>query len=550
MTLPPFSFSKKPIAEPQAHLTTTSHSNILDVLSSFSMNNKKKLVPTNPVTNVYKDVDYDEKIRFPRMNNVSYTYKQEVKPCLVSRNPSACATEVQESPSNGTENYAPATFDLTQPLRRFSYQLDSIEEITHTLKKYFQGSPVSTSQVTEENLKLLKEYILNNYIYERNLEAAKSSELSQESATDGLIVPELPLSEPVSPSLQATSQEFPVAKPEIFRLPSRKSTNSSDDSRKHSVHSSETKYSIQSNDTFRSNTSNMTNMTNVSSISDMSKTSKSSQTTLSVTQFHSMKKPLCTPAVLRATLPTTPDESNLLGQVCVNNSAYSITPAFEELILSEPTREHWKSNGFTNHCMQCLTTFDYSIVSLVWSLMEKRTSPPKAAGTISPKSTSTTRRHHCRFCGHIYCDDCLIQSSDEDNVERLYTTSKGSFLGKGILLDDNARFIVPNYKSGEAIEHDSKLSKICKPCGETYKHLVVEINSKPEMYEEALFVFVENPYFNKTPMRVDLKSVDPSSLMQPFADAGRKMSDAMDPYRKSVRKDSSGVPLDWTWSSF
>lgn len=446
--LPPFSFSKKPISVDDSDETSRSllHSNISDVLSSFQITPKKKTPSTTSSQEsglVCRDFDYDEKIRFPRMSNVNnYTYNPCVKPGLMSRH-SSLSTEVKprsklggsvdlkesetanDNPTDDTTNtqqqtkYAPATFDLSTPLRRFSLQ-ESIEDIAYNLKKYLQvESPINLSQFNEESLKLLKEYILDNYIYERNFEHQK-------------------------------------------------------------------------------------------------KKSSGSLSSLDQSLFYLTKKPMCVPAVLRPTVISSSDDT-----VRVNGSAFAVSTIGGNSWIEEPTHVHWKPS---NHCMQCFQTFDYLIVSIVRSVLE-------------PQSTAG-RRHHCRFCGYVCCTDCLIQLEQDDGRERLYTTQNGSFMGRGIVMDAQARFVIPKLENGIQ-DCNVRLVKICKGCADIYKQLVLALNERTDWKDG--YIYVENPYVNKGAT----VSYPPS----PEDEVPRKQSDVLDPYRNS-RKDSNGVPTDWTWSSF
>ncbi|CAK9439051.1 uncharacterized protein LODBEIA_P32750 [Lodderomyces beijingensis] len=168
VALPPFSFSKKPVDKSQSISTD---SNITSRLSRGS--SKADSVHSQPTE--FKDFDYNEQIRFPRMVNSHYTYSTKRSSFSSGERVSAKSRmssfeegrefklpeqhhqqqlppppqQQQQQPENDDDeeaNYKPAAFDLTQPMRRLSKRDVQTEE-------------------EEQDSKLLQEYTKNNCIY-------------------------------------------------------------------------------------------------------------------------------------------------------------------------------------------------------------------------------------------------------------------------------------------------------------------------------------------------------------------------------------------------
>ncbi|KAG7664170.1 uncharacterized protein J8A68_002308 [[Candida] subhashii] len=242
----------------------------------------------------------------------------------------------------------------------------------------------------------------------------------------------------------------------------------------------------------------------------------------SLNQLYQLKKPLCTPAVLRPAFTNDNDSNEAVPQLkpsyspC-NSTIYTITAPISPVRFDiEPTHSHWKSNSMTNNCITCFKPLSTLLMSIICD--------------------TNNKRHHCRFCGLIYCSDCLVQDETTNHPN-------------AILLDSNARFIIPifeNIRSKQPPEI-KRLFKICRKCSVLYNVLVQDINrslrngngdwkyfsdSTRDELKTLSFVYVENPYVKKEScMRFRLGS------------------------REDERNLSNGsgigdVPNDWTWSSF
>lgn len=244
-------------------------------------------------------------------------------------------------------------------------------------------------------------------------------------------------------------------------------------------------------------------------------------------QVYELKKPLIIPAVLRPTISNddclTPSPSSNedldsptgmkikafpLPRIDSSLETSTITTSSCELI--EPTHQHWKPNSFTNHCMKCLGTFN---------------------NFFHPQRK---RRHHCRFCGYIFCNDCLYKSvlyppSDQDD----------DYIS-GVMMDSMARLVIPIFKLIKNEEYNRfKFCKICKDCGGNYSLL---LNHLKNLNETSSIYFIENPYLKKF-----LQQQQEEQQLQL-----QKQQKQLSPKPDIDRRHSSigQVPNDWTWSSF
>ena len=231
--------------------------------------------------------------------------------------------------------------------------------------------------------------------------------------------------------------------------------------------------------------------------------------------MYGLKKPLCTPAVLRPI--ETPDGLALalpeLGAIEVpQNTADS---AGDSGMCAEPTRSHWMPNRASNHCMRCFGGFS----------------------AFRP----SRRRHHCRFCGQLVCLDCLFASAEVYYVEpeARARTDSGSLGASGlyslddearVMMDARARLVVPILRNraqwGGMGGPRFRACKVCKTCGANYQRLVHALNHRAGEHISAPYVFVDNPY-----------------LCERAPPAVRETQ----PERRAL---VGQVPSDWTWSTF
>lgn len=289
----------------------------------------------------------------------------------------------------------------------------------------------------------------------------------------------------------------------------------------------------------------------------------------SLKQVYNMKKPMCLPAVLR---PIN-DDTNLheedlhydlspelrLPNLKLEENPFEllVRPSNEDNQKTHPTRNHWRPDNLTDHCINCFEQF---------------------ATFFYPQRK---RRHHCRFCGYIFCHNCLYKNRDlasfeisppsQDSKEKKWSransgSSNGSSVTSattiissitpdefesGLMLDANARFVVPMFKNlvhqnismGE-LQNKFHTCKVCKLCGNNYQRLLYLFNQKNrhEGNIDAPYVFIENPYTGIEGL------MSSSTELRPLIDTSIEARTYDEQRRHSSVTNS--VPSDWTWSSF
>lgn len=283
----------------------------------------------------------------------------------------------------------------------------------------------------------------------------------------------------------------------------------------------------------------------------------------SLRQVYSMKKPLCTPAVLRPASETQlaehADLEALSPELNIKEYPFQM-PAAEEThpeSLTEPTHAHWKPNNSSDYCTKCFEEF---------------------GNFFSPQRK---RRHHCRFCGFLFCVDCLFKTRETDlsssaakspakrsgsgssslsgySVFSSITASLGSSeQATGVMMDGKARLVVPIFANLSQFQDDFgsmrqrfKVCKICKFCGVNYLRLVQALNLRVERAADEVtvpYAFIENPYLCSG-------GATPGSTFEGgFSNlgcdgAGPRFGQGLEARRRS--STGNNVPLDWTWSSF
>ncbi|KAK6462287.1 hypothetical protein DFJ63DRAFT_313425 [Scheffersomyces coipomensis] len=699
--LPPFSFRKKPID--QYSILKNRYSSLCRTISSSSstnttisnqqasMMNKEESQVTSEAGNVmFKDVDYDEQIRFPRMNNMNhYTYKKKdsdnkkfgetseededveqvnidkiVDEKISGSHNSSSSVMVVTDDKPEDKKYIPAAFDLNQPLRRYSLPVNnrkSSGNSNHTTTSGSDSQNNDNKQILsqqqeqdeegEDEEELLREYTSNNYIYQRNLE---SEQLNQQ--INNLLEDDKKKFIDYLPKNNRIKNQLSFSKPPLRPTQSQSS-----------IKTNTTTNSTTTSNTVTTNTANPHNPSISSSTgsSDTSASTVSNPTTGTINQVYQLKKPLITPAVLRPNYVDKPYNSihnqklgDLLTPIQTNhtftNSIYTISSPIshtspEEVdevetdhiehdeeyqkaaasikrsmatnsihnFSAEPTHIHWKSNNFTSHCMKCFKSFDNSLLSLFYYYLHSNVNninnsnngnTSSAASVNHPSSRRS--KHHCRFCGLIYCDECLVQNDCEmSNASSASssTTSMTSIIADTdkVRLDSNARFVIPIYKNikrlpveNEEVQliHDSKnykLFKICLKCYAIYKSLLNEINSaqstsssssslnnhptssstitsiNAKILKYSPFIYVENPYVDNMKLqqgqaannrnnkrKLSVQSPTAANLISNYTSSSglSSGSNSLKPHTKQddERRPSmvGEVPSDWTWSSF
>ncbi|EMG50435.1 PIB2 Glutamine sensor PIB2 [Candida maltosa Xu316] len=407
--LPAFSFSKKAVYKNNSlasDLTSSIHrydgSNYRSISTGGNGVNSR-----NPSDTAVIPYDYDEQIRFPRVNNF-YTYNskktsfssQEEKP-QTKKVPSS-ESIIQEH-EESSEHYQPALFDLNQPMRRYSVPLDLHE------------SP---------DEQLLQEYTENNPIYRQQIREESHSDFSEESSSQHSKESEPPI----------PRNKYRPCNQSLKEMPSNKN----------------------------------------------------------IKQLYQLKKPLLTPAVLRPAY--TNEEQNPTPPVIPSTSLYTIIKPKDNKPMPscnvEPTHDHWKPDNATSNCMWCVKPFHNPIVSMIYE---------------------SSKRHHCRFCGLIYCSNCLTNEK--------------------ILIDNEARFVIPIISRKCPIP-EFKDFKVCKKCAIIYDNLFKEVNGSSVT---SKFVLIKNPFTD------NLKSGN-FEFNEPSFNRENSTTDK--------RSSIIDVPNDWIWSSF
>lgn len=545
--LPPFSFLKKPIK------SVFATSVISSTLNKSFPDKKPALKPT------LNNINYDEQIRAPRMSLAShYTYKPESprpftdrKSLTLSRStshelvivlaqqksePSDIESETGAINAEQTSQYIPATADLNQPTRRNLEQLKPrLGLITSAILTY------TTNNYFEQPHKFVPRSETHGHILKPNQSVTRSRNASEDQGQNGHDVPSHRNLDVGSDILDSTVL--------LDRLKL-----------------------LRAIDNLNSNTTTAERMEfakNVHQFGGRMRSSTMSAKGPGVQQVYNLKKPLCTPAVLRPISKDDDEEmdevdrglelESLTPMVLMTNCPFQVPESSDECSQQEPTHEHWQPNNSTDHCMKCFEVF---------------------GNFFSPQKK---RRHHCRFCGMLFCDDCLYKRKEmhyfkmalpEDNDlvtasgDHVSAASRRAYSGSsntsptastissslleetvsGVMIDSKARLVVPLFQnlSREGantllLQSRFKQCKICKTCGHNYRRLVTTMNQRLRNSDDfaALYVFIENPY-----LATSLSA--PSVLHAPMS---RREENPRAPERRASSL-ATNVQSDWTWSSF
>ncbi|KAG7196182.1 uncharacterized protein KQ657_000194 [Scheffersomyces spartinae] len=468
--LPPFSFRKKPI------MYTSIHSN-----SGSSI--------------IFKDFDYDEQIRAPRMANST------TAAAIVKRSDDEQDSTHEASPLNThmlplpsskdpPAKYHPAIFDLTKPTRRFS-----VPEVP-------------------EGDDFILNYTTNNYIYNKENTTTYFSNLG-----DGRIRNQPSLNNLTSntnePSTVISNDKLkcmyelkkPMCVPAVLR-PNTATSNGNFHSHlmapnnnesglglEHaSSSSSPLEFTLNSSVMAVKNDNSPTGSLNTSLVSGLLIHPMSSRFPVSP-ELEAVRTNSTSMSLITGTTSGIFEGCNTLDKVVSHDPELtsdsnwrkdSSLQLFSGEDMKEPTHIHWKPQN--EFCMKCFESF---------GLLRRR------------------RRHHCRFCGLLICSYCLQESKVETNTNinfvaygsqgrdvknrprtnESYRSGKegDNIAPKGILLDGNARFVIPINNAFDVFSH-FKASKVCKNCGELYGKLLTDVRGQRLPFN---FVFIENPYVKK-----------------------------------------------------
>lgn len=545
--LPPFSFLKKPIK------SIFAPSAISSILNKTSPDKKPQAKAT------FNNINYDEQIRAPRMLGVThYTYEPESPRPFTDRksltlssstshelvlmsaqNPDAHEDETAATSTAQTSQYLPATADLNQPTRR---NLEPVKPatglITSAVLTYVSNQYFDQFQQTKVNDNQLNHNVHrkvtrseSHQSYNRDNEEKENGKMHK----IGKIGEKMPKLDASSNSLENT---VVVDRLKLMRA----------------IHN------------LNCNTMTAERIDTKDELGGRVRTPTMSAKGPGVQQVYDLKKPLCTPAVLRPP-PSNDDDDDemdidqslepegLTGMVQIGKYPFQIPDSDDHCSQQEPTHEHWMPNNSLDHCMKCFGVF---------------------GNFFTPQRK---RRHHCRFCGMLFCQDCLYKCKEmhyfqvtmpeesypqNSNVEGMsQSTARRAYSGSsngsstisnivsgllddpvtGVMMDSKARFVVPLFPNlvggtGTLMLHPRfKQCKTCKTCGSNYQRLVSTINQRLRANEdsEAPYVFIDNPYTSATYVGAHVNS---------------RIS-RNDNLREEKRTSLvNNVPSDWTWSSF
>lgn len=177
----------------------------------------------------------------------------------------------------------------------------------------------------------------------------------------------------------------------------------------------------------------------------------------------------------------------LSGNVHHSSSSYHGPTVGVDVI--PPTRSHWVSDSKRQSCKYCHKLFTF------WD-----------------------RKHHCRHCGDIFC---------QQHVRHW------------LYLDSQAKFVIGG--SGVGV-----LSKICDGCLEEYERVVREGPSSATSNNDATSSTenLQNLGNSHTTCRAEdfTNGIDTTLSSEPNQDPGKK--------RERLDSVVGSVPADWNWSSF
>ncbi|CCE72825.1 Piso0_000420 [Millerozyma farinosa CBS 7064] len=509
---PALSFSKKSVTRSGCHFP--GHSVISDILPRMRSESKigRKNRPESegdgerPEKKVEggQDIDYDQQIRAPRMSSINqYTYGvgerhgSDAFSIAEGGSKSTSGSSAGSSEEKAKAPYFPAKFDLSQSTRR----------------------PSGPSEERSGQNSTILSYTTNNYMYER--EKRSRCHLDSFGQAAAVFPGKIPGRQPGEIGDMGSRRQS------LQRALRNFDENTTSDEQVEEIQRS------------KSSILPAGYRTSPGALGALSPLSNREGTELQ--QVYEPKKPLFVPAVLRPeNSPSTYASSDAVTSP-LGGSSPSLNFTFPEAGDSrnensdhklhdpqEPTHKHWKPNSFAPRCMSCLSLF---------------------GNIFTPQRK---RRHHCRFCGSIFCYECLWRG--EPLLENQLPTSPRPPRGpegiKGSLLDARARFVIPVYSKltdqadKSRLKQSFKNCKVCKDCGRNYHSIVAGVNSEtgPLIPERSLatltlpYIFIENPYLSAASVSTGTTNIQAST----------------NEYLTDSRKESgvSAAPQDWTWSSF
>lgn len=560
--LPPFSFSKKPIKS--VHL----HSSISSYISQVVQ--PKSQIPQKPSLN---NINYDEQIRAPRMSSANhYTYKPELpKPftdkgtkgrqtlqfsCEGAGQYNLDAQDLKDCQSTQTDE----SIFVSSEADKCDLSIESNDlQVGITSKNADEGpEKESIGSAAIENVHLRSDrsttkitpYLPARADINKPTRRSLEPQVPRWDYHSNLLGYDSHIVEPLRPKTDSSVSNFLDYSDGSTAMLSGLKLRRAIDNLNQNVTTAERHAALNSVDIKMSSNPTVTNHGP------------------SIKQVYHMKKPMCLPAVLRPVTSESIPFKEFEGAGSPETSAANMMMEMESCINAipkqvsleipddlqeidgkvEPTHEHWKPNNSTDHCLRCFGEF---------------------GGFFIPQRL---RRHHCRFCGMLFCQNCLYNnrkmhifeidspvadvlgssSGDEHEMEQVQTNTSAnnsklhltSVLfdesADGVMLDSKARFVIPILRNlliegASALQQKHKVCKVCKTCGNGYSMVLQLINLRGGIKEDisAGYVFIENPYLNN---QSEGETVEMTT--------SRKTA----PERRTLL--ATNLTSDWTWSSF
>ena len=267
-------------------------------------------------------------------------------------------------------------------------------------------------------------------------------------------------------------------------------------------------------------------------------------------QINIQRRPLYTPAVLRSTTTLTDLDTGRPGsdtgqvarpRLVSTGSASSVpslgsissywnflrgSPPGDREAEPGPTRRHWRPDSARYSCHHCGRLLNYL--------------------------TPVRRKHHCRYCGDIFCSDCLrnyIYLDQQAHFAVFGSSGEGSGSEGENYGGDEMNHDVSsgmNHDEGNEMNHD-KGNEINYGGGDVMNHGNNQNNANATTSTEKKFLCkVCASCAQKYEDFVKLHSTRDHNLGSAADQAGGKKGSA----RRDTVKSQSGVPIDWDWSSF
>lgn len=552
--LPPFSFSKKPIRN--LHLTSSISPYISHIVAPDNH------APLKPSLN---NINYDEQIRAPRMSLAThYTYKPELPQPFTDRR--SDSTQSLQATTHGSEkseksNKSNSESDKFFPAMAVGVAYEENKENASCPSSSQELNMTDTLCLTQLNIqppppqisdsKMVSTYLPATVDLNKPTRRSLEPQVPRWNIENNILGEYAPLVNPcdlrshTEPSDSSDGTATLLIQLKLQRAIENLNNNVTTDERYAELHRSDSDLALHLHKDVRGP---------------------------AIKQVYHMKKPMCLPAVLRP-VSTESDLSSSKGpdtfgtpkatksnlNMVEMDSPISAIPQHismglpdehSEDLKVEPTHEHWKPNNSTDHCLRCFGEF---------------------GGFFTPQRL---RRHHCRFCGMLFCQHCLYNNREMHMFEISSPTFKQNKLSSnvdlhqdrnskssaltgdsavshptsvlfdenadGIMLDSKARFVVPVFRNlppdgMSELQQKNKVCKVCKNCGSGYLSIMQLINLRRGIKDDIStgYVFIENPYL-KSSIESDSENTSP---------AKRTAAE-----RRSLL--SNNLPSDWTWSSF